>query len=74
MDPVTARVLSWDYREQPDITELAKHVLELSGGAVHITNVDDTGCDAYAIVIADRPYSQSEAELLAEKHFAAEGW
>jgi len=45
-------ILSWDWREQPDLDELAKAVLEMSGGTVHIHAVE-THSDQYAIVLAD---------------------
>jgi hypothetical protein len=54
-------ILTWDVREQPDLEELAALVLDLSGGAVHLTPVKDTGCDEYALIVDVRPYEQSEA-------------
>ena len=49
-DPTPA-VLTWDWREQPDPDELARAVRDVSGGTVHIRQVD-TGSDQYAIVVA----------------------
>jgi len=43
--------LTWDYRQQPDLDELARAVHEVSAGAVHIHQVD-TGSDDCAIVVA----------------------
>lgn len=54
-------LIAWDWRGQPDLAELARIVAERSGGAVHITPVEDTGDDQYAIIVADRPYTQTEA-------------
>lgn len=54
------RVLSWDWREQPDLDDLADAVREVSGGRAHVTQVD-TGSDQYAIVIADRKLTADEA-------------
>jgi hypothetical protein len=54
-------ILTWDVREQPDLDKLAKLVRDLSGDTVHLTPVDDTGCDEYALIVDVRPYEQSEA-------------
>jgi hypothetical protein len=57
---VTARALSWDWRGQPDLDQLARIVLDVSGGTVHVHQVD-TGSDDYAIVVSDRPLTDGEA-------------
>lgn len=56
-------ILTWDVREQPDLNKLATAVLDLSrrGWAVHLTPVEDTGCDEYALIVSDRSYEQAEA-------------
>ncbi len=54
-------VLSWDWRGQPDLDRLARIVHDVSGGLVHLQQVD-TGSDEYAIVVADRPLSPAEAD------------
>ena len=59
----TPRVVSWDWREQPDIDELAAAVRELSDGLVHVTQVE-TCSDEYAIVLAGRPLDAEEAYRL----------
>lgn len=53
-------VLSWDWREQIDLDDLATAVREVSGGRAHVTQVD-TGSDQYAIVVADRKLTHDEA-------------
>lgn len=45
------RVITWDYRQQPDLDVLATAVRELSDDRVHITTVD-TNSDQYAIVVS----------------------
>lgn len=55
-----AHALSWDYRGQPDLDDLARILLDVSGGTTHLHKVD-TDCDEYGIVIADRPLSKDEA-------------
>lgn len=61
---MTVHVLTWDWRGQPNIDELDRMVYDLSatGLPVRITNVENTGCDQLAIVIADRELTQKEAE------------
>ncbi len=44
-------VLTWDWREQPNLTELAEMVTRLSGGRLRIVQ-PDTGGDEYAIVLS----------------------
>ena len=51
---------TWDWREQPPMTEIAKKVRELSHGHIIISQVD-TQSDEYMIAIADRPLSSDEA-------------
>jgi hypothetical protein len=58
---VTVRVLSWDWRQQPDLDRLAQILLEISDGRVHLHQVD-TGSDEYAIVLSDRPLTRTEAD------------
>ena len=52
--------LSWDWREQPDLAELARALTEVSNGTVHLTEVA-TGDDQYAIVLDSRPVTKQEA-------------
>jgi hypothetical protein len=56
-------IISWDWCEQPDLAVLARAVYAVSGGLVHITQVD-TGDDQYAIVVSDRPLGVLEASDL----------
>lgn len=65
-------VLSWDYRGQPDLAELARAVLAVSGGTVHLTAVAETGTDDYALIVADRPYEQVEASEVYQGHWRGE--
>jgi hypothetical protein len=53
-------VMVWDWRQQPDLEELAAAVLKTSGGRVHLVQVD-TGGDEYALAIADHPITGGEA-------------
>ncbi len=47
-----AAVLSWDYRQQPDLEKLARVVHQLSDGRVHLHEVD-TGGQEIAVVLTD---------------------
>jgi hypothetical protein len=62
----TARVLSWDWRQQPDLDELARILADLSGGRLHLRQVE-TGSDEYAVVIADGPLSEWDAGRAYER-------
>ena len=63
---MTARVLSWDWREQPDLDHLATTIHDLSAGRVRLHQVD-TGSDEYAIVLTDEPITQAEADLIYQQ-------
>lgn len=54
------RTITWDVRESPDLHELAAAIRVVSGGTVHLVEVD-TGCDDYAIAVADRALTQQQA-------------
>lgn len=45
-------VLSWDYREQPDLAHLADVVRRMSADTVHLHQVEDTGGQEYALVVS----------------------
>lgn len=62
-----AEVMSWDWREQPDMAFLAGLVHSLSGGRVNITKVD-TDSDQYAIVISDGPLDRAQAYEVWRRH------
>jgi hypothetical protein len=60
---VAARVLTWDWKEQPDLACLAAAVAEVSAGKVFLRGVE-TGGDEYAWVVSDYPVTDAEAEAL----------
>lgn len=66
-------VISWDWKEQPDLRALAHAILEVSGGAVHLTEVRDTGMDQIAVVITTLPLTQREAGAAFHRHLREEG-
>lgn len=59
--PPAIRVLSWDHREQPDLRALGRAITDLSGGQLHLTSVEVTGTQDYAIVLSDAPIDQQAA-------------
>ncbi len=59
-----AHILSWDVREQPDLTALAEIVHDLSGGRVHLRPVEDTGSQDCALVVASVPVDDATAQRL----------
>jgi hypothetical protein len=60
---VAARVFTWDWKEQPPLAEVAEAIAEVSGGTVHMRQVD-TGGDEYALVVSDRQVDDAEAGQL----------
>lgn len=58
-------MLTWDWRAQPDLDQLAAAILALTGGNVGLYQVD-TGSDDYAIVLADLPLTEAEARRIWE--------
>ena len=61
MSTVRASVLSWDWREQPDFDDLARVLLALSGGAIHLQQVD-TGSDQFAVVVSTSALSEETVQ------------
>jgi hypothetical protein len=57
---MNVHVVSWDWREQPNMEAIARHVSELSSGQVIMRELS-TGSDQYAWVLADRAVSDDEA-------------
>lgn len=47
-------LVSWDWKESPDMMELGRIVTRLSGGKVFITEVD-TGSDQMAVFVSTVP-------------------
>jgi hypothetical protein len=66
------RVLTWDWKEQPDLAELGRAVAELSGGRVHLAEVD-TQSDQFAIVLSTVPLDEQTAAELYERWRKGDG-
>lgn len=66
-----ARLITWDYREQPPMDVLARLLTEVSAGAVHLAQVD-TGSDEYAIVLSNQPLTGAEAHAVYEARWESD--
>jgi hypothetical protein len=55
-----AAIMSWDWREQPDLNQLAGLVRSLTGGALHVQPAD-TGMDQCGIVLSTVPLGEAAA-------------
>lgn len=59
-------IISWDYREQIDRAELHRAVHDISGGRVHIREID-TDSDQYAVLVSDEPADDETAMAAYEE-------
>jgi hypothetical protein len=62
---LTHAVLTWDWREQPDLGELHQAVNRLAG--LHVEPVE-TGSDQYAVVISSRDLSREDYQRIYEEN------
>ena len=53
-------LMTWDWKESPDMMELGRIVARLSGGKVFITEID-TGSDQVAIYVSTVPMTIGDA-------------
>lgn len=65
-DQPRAAVISWDWRQQPDLDHLARIIHDLSGGKL-IVQQADTGSDQYALVLSTVGLDQPEADRLYQQ-------
>lgn len=65
---MSSKVLSWDWRGQLDIDELAEALAALSDGKIRVYDVD-TGSDEFAIVVSDTPMKGDEVAAAYEGSF-----
>jgi hypothetical protein len=64
--PDRAAVITWDWREQPDLDHLARLVHDLSDGRIHLRPAE-TGTDQYGLIIATRPVDDATARGLCQQ-------
>ena len=60
-------ILSWDWRQQPDLDALGAALRRVSGGAVNLHKVN-TGSDEYAIVLAAEPLDGAQVAEAYRRH------
>jgi hypothetical protein len=65
------RILTWDWRGQPNLAELARVLTDVSNGTVHLTEVD-TGDDQYAIVLSPQPVNKPDAYAMYRRDLMGE--
>jgi len=63
--------LTWDWREQPDLDQLAAAITDLSGGTVHLHQVQ-TETDQYAVVLSTADLSAEQAYDIYWKDWTGE--
>jgi hypothetical protein len=51
--------VSWDYREQPPMEDIAEIIAQMTGGALRMT-MPETGSDEYELVISHAEYGQPQ--------------
>jgi hypothetical protein len=65
---INARIVTWDWKEQVDFDELRRVIAELSGGQVHMAEVD-TDSDQFAWVLADGPITSEQANEIYRRRW-----
>ncbi len=65
---LTAAVITWDWREQPDLDHLARVVRDVSGGTVHLRPVN-TNSDQYAVVVANTDLDKAAAQATYQRWY-----
>jgi hypothetical protein len=53
------QLVTWDWKEQPDVERVARALAEVSGGAIYVYDVD-TQSDQFAWVIASGELTPDE--------------
>lgn len=64
-------MITWDWKAQPDLSQIGEAVRRLSGGRCDLREAD-TGGDSYAVVITGRVMDGAEAQTLFEAVYYAE--
>ncbi len=61
-------VMTWDWKEQVDIDDLAKIVSDLTNGKIHIVSID-TDSDTMGLAISDEPLTQEMARYAFDRRW-----
>jgi hypothetical protein len=70
---MATHTITWDWKEQPPLGKIAEAVKLLSGGTVTM-HEPDTGADFYALIIADEPLTDEQAQTVFEENPYQGGW
>lgn len=62
-------ILTWDWKEQPPLDDIADIIKTMSGGTVNMVEVD-TGSDQFAWVISPVPMDQDSANEAYRRTYA----
>ena len=63
---MASEVVSWDWKEQPDMDKIAAAVWEISGHRCSIREVNTDG-DFYAILVSDQLWNREDAQAEFER-------
>ena len=65
--PARSEVMSWYWREQPDLTELTRILTDLTDGRLKLYDVE-TGSDEYAIVLTTGDLDDADIPKLYDRY------
>jgi hypothetical protein len=76
IDGISYSVVTWDWKAQINLDALRDALIRVYNGdnVPAIYNVDDTGGDQYAIVVASRPFREARHVADAWEQFYEGGW
>ena len=66
-------LVTWDWKESPDMMEIGRAIARLSGGRAFITEVD-TGSDQVAIFVSTVPMTIGAATEMYRRNWYDENW
>lgn len=73
MTAVRASALTWETNQKPDLDRLAEMVRDLSGGAIHLAEVPNTGTDEYGLVVSTVPLADDAVQQVYDRWWVSEG-
>lgn len=63
------KLMTWDWKEQVDLEQLGQIVTEISGGTVHLYEVD-TESDQYGLIVSRDELTQDQVQALWKARWA----
>jgi len=65
------KIVTWDWRESPDLEEVNLALAEVYDGKTLPTiNEIDTNCDSYAWLFSGQPVSETKAQAIFDEAYA----